>query len=264
VVNLSACPADAATMVGTMRALLDGTGLVLDGAGRPSTQKPCLSDPSEHRCRTADKVGYACYGCIGPRFPLSKPLFRHRRRAARGSCRLMAPERRTIRMELNRVEGDMEVRREPAGHTVADAWCVGTMYRGFEQILLERDPGDALVIAPRICGICSTSQLYAAVSALETAYEAPIAPNGTRIRNLCLMAESVMSDARHTFLMFTPDFCNPAYRDHPLYGDAVELFEPPFKGRIARETVEHTKRILAVAIAFGGQWPHSSYMLPGA
>jgi hydrogenase large subunit len=175
----------------------------------------------------------------------------------------MPPERRTIRMELNRVEGDMEVRLELAGNTVADAWCVGTMYRGFEQILLERDPGDALVIAPRICGICSTSQLYAAVSALETAYKAPIAPNGTRIRNLCLMAESVMSDARHTFLMFTPDFCNPAYRDHPLYADAVELFEPPFKGRIARETVEQTKRILAVVIAFGGQWPHSSYMLPG-
>jgi hypothetical protein len=32
------------------------------------------------------------------------------------------------------------------------------------------------------------------------AYQAPIAPNGSRIRNLCLMAESVMSDARHTFL----------------------------------------------------------------
>jgi Ni,Fe-hydrogenase I small subunit len=78
VVNLSACPVDAATMIGTMRALLDGTGLVLDAAGRPSTQKPCLSDPGEHRCRTADKVGYACYGCIGPRFPLSRPLFRHR------------------------------------------------------------------------------------------------------------------------------------------------------------------------------------------
>ena len=34
--------------------------------------KPCLSDPLERRCRTADKVGYACYGCIGPKFPLSK------------------------------------------------------------------------------------------------------------------------------------------------------------------------------------------------
>ncbi len=82
----------------------------------------------------------------------------------------MATERRTIRMELNRVEGDMEVKLELDGHTVTDAWCVGTMFRGFEQILAGRDPADALVIAPRICGICSTSQLYAAASALETAY----------------------------------------------------------------------------------------------
>ncbi len=171
--------------------------------------------------------------------------------------------RRTIKMDLNRVEGDMEVRLELDGHAVTDAWCVGTMFRGFEQILVGRDPGDALVIAPRICGICSTSQLYAAASALETAYGAPIAPNGTRIRNLCLMAESVMSDARHTFLMFTPDFCNRAYRDHPLYPRVLELFEPPFKGRLAAETVEHTKRILAIVIAFGGQWPHSTYMMPG-
>ena len=175
----------------------------------------------------------------------------------------MPPERQTIRMDLNRVEGDMEVRLELEGHTVTDAWCVGTMFRGFEQILVGRDPGDALVIAPRICGICSTSQLYAATSALETAYGAPIAPNGTRIRNLCLMAESVMSDARHTFLMFAPDFCNEAYREHPLYERVVELFEPPFKGRLAAETVEHTKRILAIVIAFGGQWPHSTYMMPG-
>jgi len=166
-------------------------------------------------------------------------------------------------MDLNRVEGDMEVRLELDGHTVTDAWCIGTMFRGFEQILVGRAPEDALVIAPRICGICSTSQLYAATSALETAYGAPIAPNGTRIRNLCLMAESVMSDARHTFLMFAPDFCNPTYRQHPLHQRVVELFEPPFKGRLAAETVEHTKRILAIVIAFGGQWPHSTYMMPG-
>jgi hydrogenase large subunit len=166
-------------------------------------------------------------------------------------------------MELNRVEGDMEVKLELDGHTVTDAWCVGTMFRGFEQILAGRDPGDALVIAPRICGICSTSQLYAATSALETAYDQPIAPNGTRIRNLCLMAESVMSDARHSFLMFAPDFCNPAYADHPLRDRAVELFEPPFKGLLARKTVEETKRILAIVIAFGGSWPHSTYMMPG-
>ena len=171
--------------------------------------------------------------------------------------------KRIIKMDMNRVEGDLEIKIEVDGNTITDAWCVGTMYRGYEQILVGRDPKDALVITPRICGICSTSQLYAATSALEVAFGSPLAPNGTRIRNLCLMAESVMSDARHTFLMFAGDFCNPAYRRHALYREALELFEPPFKGRVARETVHHSKQLLGVVIAFGGQWPHATYMMPG-
>ena len=100
------------------------------------------------------------------------------------------------------------------------------MYRSFEQILLGRDPSDVLVMTPRICGICSTSQLYAATSALEMAYQAPVAPNGIRIRNLCLIAESVMSDARQTFLIIAPEFCNRTYSHHDLYGQVMRLFEP--------------------------------------
>ena len=230
-------------------------------------QKPCLSDPAEKRCRTADKVGYACYGCIGPKFPLSKPLFKFREAVPRAPehsprRRPSGDVRRTIRMDLNRVEGDMEVRLELDGHTVTDAWCVGTMFRGFEQILVGRDPGDALVIAPRICGICTTSQLYAAASALETAYRAdrrqrhahpqPLPHGGVGHERRAPQLPHV-----HARLL------QPAYADHPLYARVLELFEPPFKGRLARETVEHTKRILAIVIAFGGEWPHSTYMMPG-
>jgi hydrogenase large subunit len=168
-----------------------------------------------------------------------------------------------MKMGMSRVEGDLEIKVEVDGHTVTDAWCVGTMYRGFEQILAGRDPKDALVITPRICGICSTSHLYAATTALEMVYQCPVAPNGIRIRNLCLMAEAVMNDARHTFLMFAPDLCNKAYKDNPLYEQILASFAPPFQGTLARETVEHTKRILGVVISFGGQWPHSAYMMPG-
>ena len=88
-----------------------------------------------------------------------------------------------------------------------------TTYRGYEQILLGRDPKDVLVITPRICGICSTSQLYAATTAAGGRLSVPDCAQRQRIRNLCLMAESVMNDARHNFLMFAPDFCNPAYCD---------------------------------------------------
>src|SRR5262249_29612100 len=171
--------------------------------------------------------------------------------------------RRIIRMDMNRVEGDLEIKLEVDDHTVTDAWCVGKMYRGFEQLLRGRAPDDALVIAPRICGICSTSQLHAATTALEVAYQSPVAPNGTPVRTLCRMAEPVLSDARQTFLMSAPDFCNRAYRNNPLYDRAVELFEPPFRGSAARQAVQHSARILDIILAFGGQWPHATYMLPG-
>ena len=138
------------------------------------------------------------------------------------------------------------------------------MFRGFEQILVGRDPGDALVIAPRICGICTHLAAVRRGLGARDRLRAPIAPNGTRIRNLCLMAESVMSDARHTFLMFTPDFCNAAYRGPPAVRPrAWSCSSRRSRAGSRRETVESTKRILAIVIAFGGQWPHSTYMMPG-
>jgi hydrogenase large subunit len=170
--------------------------------------------------------------------------------------------KKVVNLALNRVEGDLEVKVEFDGKKVTDAWCIGTMFRGFEQIMTGRAAMDGLVITPRICGICGTSHLYAAVTALETAYQCPIAPNGTRIRNLCLMAEEIQSDLRHTFLMFTIDFCNQRYEEHQAYSRLLEAFQP-FKGRFYRETIQHSKQIIEIVAIFGGQWPHSSYMIPG-
>jgi uptake hydrogenase large subunit len=171
--------------------------------------------------------------------------------------------KRIVQINMNRVEGDLEIKIEVDGNVIKDAWCIGSMYRGYEKILVGRNPNDALVITPRICGICSTTHLYASAKALESAHQASVAPNGTRIRNLCLAAESVQSDIRHTFLMFLPDFCDPVYREHPLYEKVIAEFAPLFQGRIAKEVIHYSKKILGVIIAFGGQWPHSSYMMPG-
>ena len=66
---------------------------------------------------------------------------------------------------FNRVEGDLEVRLDIDGGRVRAAEVVSPMYRGFEPMLVGRDPMDALVIVPRICGICSVSQSVAAARA---------------------------------------------------------------------------------------------------
>jgi uptake hydrogenase large subunit len=170
--------------------------------------------------------------------------------------------KRELVLEMNRVEGDLQVKLEITDGVVSDAWTVGTMYRGFEQLMIGRAPMDALVITPRVCGICGTAHLYAAATAIETAIGCPIAPNGTRVRNACLMAEETQSDTRHAFLMFMIDLCNPRYAERPGYAEIVEAFAP-FKGRIYRETVVETKKILEIVAIFGGQWPHSSHMVPG-
>ena len=44
------------------------------------------------------------------------------------------------------------------------------------------------------------------------------------------MVEQIQNDIRHTFLLFAPDFCSPAYRRHPLYEAAVDRYAP-LKGR---------------------------------
>jgi Ni,Fe-hydrogenase I small subunit len=77
VLNLAGCPVDATTMIDTMVSILGGVPLELDNYNRPSAVKPCLSDSLHRKCGTAEKVGYSCYGCIGARFPTTKPLFRH-------------------------------------------------------------------------------------------------------------------------------------------------------------------------------------------
>lgn len=167
-----------------------------------------------------------------------------------------------LNLDLNRVEGDLEIRLTVEDGVVVEARTVGTLYRGLEQILIGRAPRDALVITPRVCGICSTSHLYAAVLALEQAWGLHPPANATRVRNLCLGAESLQSDLRQSFLFFAPDFCQPGYAQQPEYARILAEFEP-FQGRIYRETLAVSRRIVRIVAEFGGQWPHSSFMLPG-
>ncbi len=137
------------------------------------------------------------------------------------------------------------------------------MYRGFETILLGRAACDGLVIAPRICGICSTSHLTAAALALDMISGAPPPPDAVRIRNLALMAEHLQSDMRQAFLMFAVDFPDPAYAGlGPLHAEAVRRYEP-FRGDTVVSVIRETKKVVELIAILGGQWPHSSFIVPG-
>ncbi len=170
--------------------------------------------------------------------------------------------RTTLDIDLNRVEGDLEFQVDLDGKRVVDARCVGTLFRGFEQLLIGRAPKDGLVITPRVCGICGTAHLYTAALALERLAGLPVTPHATLVRNLCLMAENVQSDLRQSFLFFTPDFVHPRYAGQPLFA-AIEAAFAPLKGSVVRSALTASRKVVELVAIFGGQWPHSSYMLPG-
>jgi uptake hydrogenase large subunit len=167
-----------------------------------------------------------------------------------------------LNVPLNRVEGDLEIRVEVESGVVTDAWSSGTMYRGFEKMLTGRGALDGLVITPRICGICGTGHLTAAVGALEAIAGVTPPPGAVRLRNITLMTEHIQSDMRHGFLMFAADFVNPKYAGSALYDEAVRRYAP-LRGETAIEVLRETKKVLEIVAIIGGQWPHSSYMVPG-
>ena len=174
----------------------------------------------------------------------------------------LKPNTKTLNLRLNRVEGDLEIRVDIAGNRVVDAWSAGTMYRGFENIMRGRALLDGLVITPRICGICTTAHLSAAAMALDNLTGAKVPRNAILIRNIALIAEMLQSDMRQTFLMFCPDLANDMYAHLPDYEETVFRYAP-FKGKTVINVIKQTKKILEIVAILGGQWPHSSYMVPG-
>ncbi|UFZ07648.1 nickel-dependent hydrogenase large subunit [Bradyrhizobium ontarionense] len=163
---------------------------------------------------------------------------------------------------FNRVEGDLEVRLDIEQGRVARAEVTAPLYRGFEQILEGRPPLDALVIAPRICGICSVSQSIAAAGALRQAMGVATAPNGVLATNIAHAAENAADHLTHFYIFFMPDFAREAYASQAWHGAAAERFTAT-KGSAAREALPARARLLEIMGVIAGKWPHSLAFQPG-
>nr|CRH04399.1 Uptake hydrogenase accessory protein HupV [Candidatus Magnetococcus massalia] len=169
---------------------------------------------------------------------------------------------RRILGPFNRVEGDLEVQLELDGDRVADAWVVSPLYRGYEQILQGKDPRDALVYVPRICGICSVSQSVAAAQALADAAQIAPPPNGRLATNLVLANENVADHLTHFYLFFMPDFARQTYATEPWFAHAEARFKA-IKGSAAAVAMPARAEFLNLMGLLAGKWPHSLAIQPG-
>lgn len=115
--------------------------------------------------------------------------------------------------------------------------------RHVENILKNKVATDALVINPRVCGICGHAHLIATVQALEDVYpKLHISNKAKTIRELTLNFELIQNHFKWLYLVV-----------FPLLG---------LKQNIKKATIP--SQIMAKAIStVGGQYPHNSYAIIG-
>ncbi|MDO8413114.1 MAG: nickel-dependent hydrogenase large subunit, partial [Gallionellaceae bacterium] len=163
---------------------------------------------------------------------------------------------------VGRVEGDLDVRVDIQDGVVVNAWTQAELFRGFEVILRDKDPQAGLVVTPRACGICGASHLTCAAWALDTAWQTEVPRNAILARNIGQLTESLQSAPRHHYGLYAIDLINKNYKKSKFYDEAVKRFAP-FTGTSYEIGIGISGKPVEVYALFGGQWPHSSYMVPG-
>jgi len=168
---------------------------------------------------------------------------------------------------VTRLEGHLKVEvAVEAGHVV-DARASGTLFRGFETILANRDPWDAPHITQRICGVCPIPHAQAAVLALDRAANKVVPTNGRLLRNLVLAANFVQSHLLHFYHLAALDYIDgPAMAPWQPSWAADRRFDENTTNALVGHYVEAlamTRKAHEMGAIFGGRMPLAPAYIPG-
>ncbi len=159
-----------------------------------------------------------------------------------------------IKQLIEKIEGEAELDFTFNEGKIEDVKINFGFYRGIEEILQGKDARDALVITPRVCGICNHAHLLAAVRAIENGYEnagqkIELTSKAKEIREFTLACELIQNHIKWLYMTLLPQI--------ESYLDCTS--EENYAVKASYLASKITK---ALAI-FAGQWPHSSYAVPG-
>jgi len=159
-----------------------------------------------------------------------------------------------IKQLIEKIEGEAELDFTFNDGSIEDVKINFGFYRGIEEILRGKDARDALVITPRVCGICNHAHLLAAVRAIEDGYEnagipIEISSKANDIREFTLACELIQNHVKWLYMTIIPQL-------ETYVGEKSEE-------NYAIKATYFASTITKALAIFAGQWPHSSYAVPG-
>ena len=172
---------------------------------------------------------------------------------------------------VTRIEGHLKIDVEfdtlNGFQQVVDVRATGMLFRGFEKLLIGRDPRDAQHITQRICGICPVAHGMAAVKALDHAAGVTIPANARIMRNLVSAANFLDSHILHFYLLTLPDFiAGPAMPPWQADWNVDRRFDQAGTNALMAnylKAIEIRRKAHEMGALFGGKLPHPPAYIPG-
>jgi len=171
---------------------------------------------------------------------------------------------------VTRIEGHLRIEAEVKDGSLSDAWVSGTMFRGIELILKDRDPRDAWYSAQRICSVCTAVHALASVRAVEHALGITIPENAQLIRNLMTAMQFVHDHVMHFYHLHALDWVDITSALNADLKETSQLQEsisawPKSNPKYFAEVKGKLKAFVEsgqLGIFSNAYWGHPAYKLP--
>lgn len=171
---------------------------------------------------------------------------------------------------VTRIEGHLRIEADIENGIVEDAFSSGTMVRGIEIIVRDRDPREAWAYVGRVCGVCTSIHSLCSVRAVENALGIVVPPNAEMVRNLMQGALFMHDHVVHFYQLQALDWVDvmSALKADP--GKASEIaqslsaWSKSSRGYF-REVQQKIGKFVnggQPGIFSNGYWGHPAYKLP--
>jgi Ni,Fe-hydrogenase I large subunit len=171
---------------------------------------------------------------------------------------------------VTRIEGHLRIEAEVDGGQVADAWSSGTMFRGIELIVRDRDPREAWIWTQRICGVCTMVHALASVRSVEDALKIEVPRNAELVRSIISATQFIQDHVVHFYHLHALDWVDitSALKADP--GATSQLAQsisewPKSSATYFKGVQDRVKRLVEsrqLSLFTSGYWGHPAYKLP--
>ena len=171
---------------------------------------------------------------------------------------------------ITRIEGHLRIEAVVDGQKITDAISAGTVFRGIEKIVENRDPRDVWAFVQRICGVCTHIHALASIRAVEDALDIRIPKNANLIRNIMTATQFVQDHVIHFYHLHGFDWIDvvSALKADPAQTSAIARSIsdwPNSSDGYFKDVQTKVKNLVdsgQLGIFANAYWGHPAYRLP--